>query len=201
MKGPLICAGRLLVPSPPEPTPVKAGCPRAQATGLHGGRALRRRRRQSLRGKHRRPRRLDRGAAFGLRRPERHDAGGHAARDRLIRVVGCRRLNCVAVLGRSGRVVVYDRVIAFCRLDGRRVGDLLRATGGREGGNQGSALARRTRAGAPAHPPGRSQSRYPARRSAPWVRRASRADCLGRRCRRRVGESAAANRDPDHVHR
>jgi hypothetical protein len=46
-----------------------------------------------------------------------------------------RRLECVATRGRSGRVIVYDRVIATCRLDGRRVGDLLRAAGVREGGN------------------------------------------------------------------
>lgn len=60
---------------------------------------------------------------------------GRADRDRLIRVVGRRRLDCVAVRGRDGRVIVYDRVIASCRLNGRRVGDLLRAAGGREGGN------------------------------------------------------------------
>ena len=36
---------------------------------------------------------------------------------------------------RNGRVVVYDRVIATCRVNGRRVGDLMRAAGVREGGN------------------------------------------------------------------
>lgn len=60
---------------------------------------------------------------------------GRTDRDRLIRLVGRRRLDCVAVRGRNGRVIVYDRVIASCRLNGRRVGDLLRAAGGREGGN------------------------------------------------------------------
>lgn len=35
-----------------------------------------------------------------------------------------RRLDCVATRGRNGRVVVYDRVIATCRVNGRRVGDL-----------------------------------------------------------------------------
>jgi hypothetical protein len=59
---------------------------------------------------------------------------GRADRDRLIRIVGGRRLDCVAVRGRNGRVIVYDRVIASCRRNGRRVGDLLRAAGGREGG-------------------------------------------------------------------
>lgn len=66
---------------------------------------------------------------------ELHSPTGRADRERLIRVVGRRRLDCVAVRGRNGRVIVYDRVIASCRLNGRRVGDLLRAAGGREGGN------------------------------------------------------------------
>jgi hypothetical protein len=65
---------------------------------------------------------------------ELQSAAGRADRERLIRVVG-RRLDCVAVRGRSGRVFVYDRVIASCRLNGRRVGDLLRPAGGREGVN------------------------------------------------------------------
>lgn len=32
-------------------------------------------------------------------------------------------------------IIVHDRVIASCQLNGRRVGDLLRDAGGREGGN------------------------------------------------------------------
>lgn len=67
--------------------------------------------------------------------PELRSPTGRADRDRLIRVVGRRQLDCVAVRGRNGRVIVYDRVIASCRLNGRPVGDLLRAAGGREGGN------------------------------------------------------------------
>ncbi|MEJ6788107.1 nuclease [Brevundimonas sp. BR2-1] len=59
---------------------------------------------------------------------------GRADRDRLIRLVGRRRIDCVAVRGRNGRVIVHDRVIASCRMNGRRVGDVLRAAGGREGG-------------------------------------------------------------------
>lgn len=66
---------------------------------------------------------------------ELHSPTGRADRDRLFRVVGRRRIDCVAVRGRNGRVIVYDRVIASCRLNGRRVGDLLRAAGGREGGH------------------------------------------------------------------
>ena len=67
--------------------------------------------------------------------PELHSPSGQAARDRLSTLARGRILNCVAVRGRSGRVIVYDRVIAACRLNGRGVGDLLRAAGGREGGN------------------------------------------------------------------
>jgi endonuclease YncB( thermonuclease family) len=66
--------------------------------------------------------------------PELNAPGGRAARERLARLVRGRVLSCVAVRGRSGRVIVYDRVIAACRLDGRAVGDLLRAAGGVEGG-------------------------------------------------------------------
>ena len=67
--------------------------------------------------------------------PELNASGGRAARDHLRRLVMGRQLNCVAMRGRNGRVTVYDRVIATCRLDGRRVGDLMRAAGVREGGN------------------------------------------------------------------
>lgn len=42
--------------------------------------------------------------------------------------------NPTAVDGRNARVIVYDRVIASCGLNGRSFGDLLRAAGGREGG-------------------------------------------------------------------
>jgi endonuclease YncB( thermonuclease family) len=66
--------------------------------------------------------------------PELHAPGGREARARLARLVTDRRLDCVAVRGRTGRVRVYDRVIAACRLGGRPLGDLLRADGGREGG-------------------------------------------------------------------
>lgn len=67
--------------------------------------------------------------------PELHSRAGRAARDRLSGIVSGRVVACVAVPGRSGRVVVYDRVIAACRSNGRGLGDLLRAAGGREGGN------------------------------------------------------------------
>lgn len=67
--------------------------------------------------------------------PELHSLTGRADRDRLSGLVRGRVLACLAVRGRNGRVLVYDRVIAVCRLNGRLVGDLLRAAGGREGGN------------------------------------------------------------------
>jgi len=67
--------------------------------------------------------------------PELHSPTGRADRNRLSGLVRGRVLACVAVRGRNGRVIVYDRVIAACRLNGRRVGDLLRQAGGREGGN------------------------------------------------------------------
>lgn len=67
--------------------------------------------------------------------PELHSPTGRADRDRLSRLVRGRVLTCIAVRGRNGRVIVYDRVIASCRLNGRTVGDLLRAAGGREGGD------------------------------------------------------------------
>lgn len=60
--------------------------------------------------------------------PELHDAGGEDAKRELERLVGGRRLTCVA------DHQSYDRVVASCTLDGRDVGDLLRADGGQEGG-------------------------------------------------------------------
>ncbi|WP_421729134.1 thermonuclease family protein [Brevundimonas sp.] len=67
--------------------------------------------------------------------PELHSPTGREDRDRLSNLVRGRVLSCAAVRGRTGRVIVYDRVIASCRLNGRRVGDLLRAAGGQEGGH------------------------------------------------------------------
>ena len=66
--------------------------------------------------------------------PELNQPGGREARDRLSRLVQGRVLTCVAVRGRNGRVIVWDRVIASCRQNGRAVGDLLRSAGGQEGG-------------------------------------------------------------------
>lgn len=66
--------------------------------------------------------------------PELQDARGPRAKALLERITRGRQLVCRSTPGRSGRVVVYDRVIAVCTLGGRRLGDLLRAAGGAEGG-------------------------------------------------------------------
>lgn len=63
--------------------------------------------------------------------PELNSPTGRTARDRLATLARGRTLTCVAVRGRNGRVIVYDRVIAACRLNGRGIGDLLRAAGAR----------------------------------------------------------------------
>lgn len=67
--------------------------------------------------------------------PELHDRDGRRSRDMLIDVARGRQVTCTAERGRSGRVRSYDRVIATCRLNGRRLGDLLRARGAPTGGN------------------------------------------------------------------
>lgn len=60
--------------------------------------------------------------------PELHDAGGPEAKATLSRLVEGKTVKCIAER-RS-----YDRVVAVCRLRGRSVGDLMRASGVREGG-------------------------------------------------------------------
>lgn len=67
--------------------------------------------------------------------PELNQPGGRAGRDILIRTARGRSVDCVAVRGRSGRVVSHDRVIATCRLGGRRLGALLRDLNAAQGGN------------------------------------------------------------------
>ena len=66
--------------------------------------------------------------------PELDRPGGRDAKQRLKRLAIGRSVRCRAVRGRSGRVIVYDRVMARCALNGRSLGDLLRAAGAREGG-------------------------------------------------------------------
>lgn len=67
--------------------------------------------------------------------PELHAQGGGAAKDALERLAMGQNAQCVATRGRNRRVVSYDRVIATCRIGGRRIGDAFRAAGDREGGN------------------------------------------------------------------
>lgn len=60
--------------------------------------------------------------------PELHERGGEDAKRRLIRLTMGRTVIC-----RAGRRS-YDRIVAYCTLDGQPLGELLRANGGREGG-------------------------------------------------------------------
>jgi len=60
--------------------------------------------------------------------PELHASGGAEAKAALVRVTQGKRATCVA--GRRS----YDRVVADCSIDGRSIGDLMRAQGVREGG-------------------------------------------------------------------
>lgn len=67
--------------------------------------------------------------------PELHADSGAAARAALERLAMGQNAQCVVTRGRNRRVVSYDRVIATCRIGGRRIGEALRAAGAREGGN------------------------------------------------------------------
>jgi endonuclease YncB( thermonuclease family) len=67
--------------------------------------------------------------------PELHSADGPRSKRFLEQVAMGREVTCTAERGRRGRVVVYDRVIAVCRVDGRAIGDLLREAGAPSGGN------------------------------------------------------------------
>jgi endonuclease YncB( thermonuclease family) len=60
--------------------------------------------------------------------PELHEAGGRQAKRLLARIAMGKTLVC-----RAGRRS-YDRVVAHCTLNGRPLGDVLRADGGVEGG-------------------------------------------------------------------
>lgn len=67
--------------------------------------------------------------------PELSERDGRRSREMLSRLVRGRQVTCTASRGRGGRVISHDRVIATCRLDGRRLGDLLRAQGAPTGGH------------------------------------------------------------------
>lgn len=67
--------------------------------------------------------------------PELHSSDGRRSKAFLEQVAFGQTVNCEARRGRSGRVIVYDRVIAVCRVGGRSIGDLLRSLHAPEGGN------------------------------------------------------------------
>jgi endonuclease YncB( thermonuclease family) len=67
--------------------------------------------------------------------PELREREGRQGHEILIRLARGRQVSCTASRGRSGRVVSHDRVIASCRLNGQRLGDLLRAQRAPQGGN------------------------------------------------------------------
>lgn len=67
--------------------------------------------------------------------PELNQPDGRRGRQMLVGLARGRDVVCTATRGRSGRVISHDRVIATCRLGGRRLGDLLRARRAPTGGN------------------------------------------------------------------
>jgi endonuclease YncB( thermonuclease family) len=67
--------------------------------------------------------------------PELHAPDGRLSKSLLEQVAFGQNVACEARRGRRGRVIVFDRVIAVCRVHGRSIGDLLRARRAPEGGN------------------------------------------------------------------
>lgn len=67
--------------------------------------------------------------------PELHQPDGVAAKAALERIALDHAITCTTELGRGGRVISYDRVIARCRIGADSIGDLLRFGGVAEGGN------------------------------------------------------------------
>lgn len=66
--------------------------------------------------------------------PELRSPEGPHSRAMLLHLASGRVTTCVAQRGRSGRVIVYDRVIAVCRIEGQSIGDHLRLAGAPMGG-------------------------------------------------------------------
>ena len=66
--------------------------------------------------------------------PELASPDGPRSKALLTSIALGRATACTAEVGRSGRVVVFDRVIASCRIGGLTLGSLLRAAGAPEGG-------------------------------------------------------------------
>ncbi len=69
--------------------------------------------------------------------PEQGQPGSQVAKDMLHKIAFGKTVVCTVCedARNPNRCVSWDRVIATCRLDGRRIGDLMREAGIREGGN------------------------------------------------------------------
>lgn len=65
--------------------------------------------------------------------PELRETGGREAKRVMDGLVG-RRAVCTVERGHNGRTSSYDRVVAACRVDGRPIGDIMRAAGVQPGG-------------------------------------------------------------------
>lgn len=68
--------------------------------------------------------------------PEWREPGGPEAKAALSDIAYGKTVDCTPCEGarRAGQCRSYDRIIATCRLEGRKIGDLMRARGIREGG-------------------------------------------------------------------
>ncbi|RYG89278.1 MAG: nuclease [Alphaproteobacteria bacterium] len=64
--------------------------------------------------------------------PELNETGGREAKATLQRLAAGREVQCAVT--RQGRVRSYDRVVAVCRIRGRSLSELIRATGVVQGG-------------------------------------------------------------------
>lgn len=69
--------------------------------------------------------------------PERGEAGAREAADLLRSIAFGQQADCVVTRGRTG-TRSYDRTHAVCVVNGRRLGDAMRAGGAAEGGNDGT---------------------------------------------------------------
>mgnify|MGYP001417497457 CR=1 FL=1 len=69
--------------------------------------------------------------------PELNGPGGAEAKAALRRIAFGKSVTCTPCEGarNPNKCVSYDRVIATCRLNGKRLGDLMRAAGIQEGGH------------------------------------------------------------------
>lgn len=66
--------------------------------------------------------------------PELSTPEGKAAKAIATELFLGKHIDCIACLGARGRCRSYDRVIATCSMDGKRLGEMMRERGIREGG-------------------------------------------------------------------